>query len=145
MPGHGPAGQSRCKNPTHVSRRTFAAVALAGTAAAAALSAPSAPPAAATPAPSPACTPPLPALDPVALQAAIDDLEHPPATAAQLRVGGTDGRWYGTSGVADIDTRRPVSTGTSAAGTSTATSRRPTAASATSPPTTSPPPGARAT
>lgn len=95
--------------PTHVSRRTFAAVALAGTAAAAAPSALSTPPAAATPASSPVLPPPLPALDPAALQAAIDDLEHPPSTAAQLRVGGTAGRWYGTSGVADIDTRRPVS------------------------------------
>lgn len=50
----------------------------------------------------------LPPLDPIALQAAIDDLEHPPSTAAQLRVGGTAGRWCGTSGVADIRTQRPV-------------------------------------
>jgi D-alanyl-D-alanine carboxypeptidase len=51
---------------------------------------------------------PLPPLDPTALQAAIDDLEHPPSTAAQLRVCGTAGYWRGTSGVADIPTRRPV-------------------------------------
>ncbi|MBI0293979.1 beta-lactamase family protein [Streptomyces sp. PRKS01-29] len=43
-----------------------------------------------------------------ALQATIDDLEHPPSTAAQLRVGGTAGYWRGTSGVADIWTQRPV-------------------------------------
>lgn len=51
---------------------------------------------------------PLPPLDPTALQAAIDDLENPPSTAAQLRIGGTAGHWRGTSGVADIRTRRPV-------------------------------------
>ncbi|MFE2038457.1 serine hydrolase domain-containing protein [Streptomyces scopuliridis] len=51
---------------------------------------------------------PLPPLDPAALRAAIDDLEHPPSTAAQLRVGGTAGDWYGASGVADIRARRPV-------------------------------------
>ncbi len=48
----------------------------------------------------------LPPLDPTALQAAIDDLDHPPATAAQLWVGGTAGGWYGTSGVADVRTER---------------------------------------
>ena len=102
---------------THMSRRAFAGVALTGTAAATAGSAASvlsAPPAAAAPARTapparPAPAPPLPGLDPAALQAAIDDLEHPPSTAAQLRVGGTAGRWYGTSGVADIDSGRPVS------------------------------------
>ncbi|WBB63508.1 serine hydrolase [Streptomyces sp. WMMC500] len=99
---------------THLSRRALAGVALTGTAAAAVpsalagLTALSAQPAAAAPAPS-APTPPLPPLDPAALQAAIDDLEHPPSTAAQLRVGGTAGRWYGSSGVADTGTRRPVS------------------------------------
>ncbi|WP_069883675.1 serine hydrolase domain-containing protein [Streptomyces luteocolor] len=51
---------------------------------------------------------PLPALDPTRLQAAIDDLRHPAATAAQLRVGGTAGHWYGTSGTADVRTERPV-------------------------------------
>lgn len=109
MPGHGPARQSRRMTPTPMSRRTFAGAALAGTAAATAASVLSAPPAAAAPASSPARAQPLPALDPLALQAAIDDLEHPPSTAAQLRVAGTAGRWYGTSGVADIATRRPVS------------------------------------
>jgi D-alanyl-D-alanine carboxypeptidase len=57
---------------------------------------------------SPAPPTPLPPLDNAALRAAIDDLEHPPSTAAQLRVGGTAGSWRGTSGVADIRTRRPV-------------------------------------
>ncbi|KUJ64733.1 peptidase [Streptomyces albus subsp. albus] len=56
----------------------------------------------------PAAVPPL---DPAALRAAIDDLEHPPATAAQLHVAGSAGRWYGSSGVADLDSRRPVRAG----------------------------------
>ncbi|WP_373301478.1 serine hydrolase domain-containing protein [Streptomyces djakartensis] len=55
-----------------------------------------------------ALTAPLPPLDPTALQAAIDDLEHPPSTAAQLCVGGTAGHWRGTSGVADIRTHCPL-------------------------------------
>ncbi|WP_093849447.1 serine hydrolase domain-containing protein [Streptomyces pini] len=83
------------------SRRAFAGAALSG---AAALAVPAVLPvrrAAASPAP-------LPPLSPAALRAAIGDLEHPPATAAQLRVGGTAGSWYGTSGVADIMTRRSV-------------------------------------
>ncbi|MFB7952372.1 serine hydrolase domain-containing protein [Streptomyces sp. NPDC056045] len=41
---------------------------------------------------------------------ASGDLGHPPSTAAQLRVGGTAGRRYGASGVADIRTGRPVET-----------------------------------
>jgi CubicO group peptidase (beta-lactamase class C family) len=58
---------------------------------------------------SPASPPaPVPPLDTAALRAAIGDLAHPPATAAQLRVGGSAGRWYGTSGVADIVSGRPV-------------------------------------
>ncbi|WP_326666897.1 serine hydrolase domain-containing protein [Streptomyces canus] len=40
--------------------------------------------------------------DPVALQAAISDLSHPPATSAQLRVGDQGTHWYGTAGVSDI-------------------------------------------
>ncbi|MFL4910252.1 serine hydrolase domain-containing protein [Streptomyces sp. MMS24-I2-30] len=89
---------------TRMSRRAFAGTALAGTAALAATVMLPAHSAAALPA-SPASLPPL---DPTALQAAIDDLEQPPSTAAQLRIGGTAGSWRGTSGVADIGTRRPV-------------------------------------
>ncbi|MFG3255809.1 serine hydrolase domain-containing protein [Streptomyces sp. NPDC048172] len=50
----------------------------------------------------------LPPLDPAALRAAIGDLRHPPAVAAQLRVSGAAGRWYGASGVSDTATGRPV-------------------------------------
>ncbi|MFE9611839.1 serine hydrolase domain-containing protein [Streptomyces sp. NPDC006012] len=86
---------------TRMSRRAFAGTALAGTAALAAGVMLPAHSAAASPAS-------LPPLEPTALQAAIDDLEQPPSTAAQLRVGGTAGSWRGTSGVADIRTQRPV-------------------------------------
>ncbi len=45
-------------------------------------------------------------LDTDALQAAISDLSHPPATSAQLRAAhGTD-HWYGTTGMADLTTGR---------------------------------------
>ncbi|MEU1782874.1 serine hydrolase domain-containing protein [Streptomyces abikoensis] len=50
----------------------------------------------------------VPPLDTAALRAAISDLDHPQATAAQLRVGGRAGQWYGTAGVADIRTGAPV-------------------------------------
>ncbi|KNB53172.1 serine hydrolase domain-containing protein [Streptomyces caatingaensis] len=50
----------------------------------------------------------VPPLDPAALRAAISDLDHPQATGAQLRVGGTAGRWYGTAGVADRRTGAPI-------------------------------------
>jgi D-alanyl-D-alanine carboxypeptidase len=84
-----------------MSRRVFAGAALAGSAAmAASMALPTRGTA--------ASSTPLPPLDPAARRAAIGDLEHPPATAAQLRVGGTAGQWYGTSGVADIRTQRPV-------------------------------------
>ncbi|MFF4160254.1 serine hydrolase [Streptomyces sp. NPDC001678] len=53
-------------------------------------------------------TPAVPPLDTAALRAAISDLEHPQATAAQLRVSGKAGQWYGTAGVADIRTGAPV-------------------------------------
>ncbi|MFG2455751.1 serine hydrolase domain-containing protein [Streptomyces sp. NPDC048523] len=89
--------------PTRISRRSFVNVAVSGTAALAATAVlPVQRASAALPVP-------LPPLDSAALQAAIDDLEHPPSTAARLRVGGTGGHWRGTSGVADIRTRRPVS------------------------------------
>ncbi|CAL9280428.1 serine hydrolase domain-containing protein [Streptomyces sp. SudanB52_2052] len=86
---------------TRMSRRSFVSVALSG---AAALGATAGLPMHRAL----ALTDPLPPLDPRALRAAIDDLEHPPSTAAQLLVGGTAGCWWGTSGVADIRTRRPV-------------------------------------
>ncbi|MFJ4741532.1 serine hydrolase domain-containing protein [Streptomyces sp. NPDC088775] len=86
---------------THLSRRAFTGIAMSGAAALAAAAVLPAPRATASPAT-------LPPLDPTALRAAIGDLEHPPSTAAQLRVGGTAGQWYGTSGVADLGSRRPV-------------------------------------
>ncbi|WP_421107160.1 serine hydrolase domain-containing protein [Streptomyces sp. NEAU-S77] len=89
---------------TRMSRRGFGRAALAGTAALATGVALPARRAAASPQP-------LPPLDPAALQAAIDDLESPPSTAAQLRISGTAGHWRGTSGVADIGTGRPVGAG----------------------------------
>ncbi len=52
-----------------------------------------------------------PPLDRSALRAAISDLEHPPVTAAQIRVSGWGGHWYGTSGVVDRRTDRPVRPG----------------------------------
>ncbi|UZJ32445.1 serine hydrolase domain-containing protein [Streptomyces endophytica] len=52
--------------------------------------------------------PPVPPLNVPALRAAIGDLEHPQLTAAQVRVSGSAGRWYGTAGVADRDTGRAV-------------------------------------
>ncbi|WP_436847979.1 hypothetical protein [Streptomyces coeruleorubidus] len=82
---------------TRMSRRAFAGAALLG---AAALAATAVLPARRAHASSAL----LPPLDPIALRAAIDDLEHPPSTAAQLRVGGTAGHWRDTSGVADIST-----------------------------------------
>ncbi|MEW2397406.1 serine hydrolase domain-containing protein [Streptomyces sp. NPDC046862] len=50
-------------------------------------------------------------LDTRALQAAISDLSHPPATAAQLRVVRDGQRWYGTAGVADLANGRAVRPG----------------------------------
>ncbi|MFG2096839.1 serine hydrolase domain-containing protein [Streptomyces sp. NPDC048612] len=51
---------------------------------------------------------PVPPLQVPALRAALADLEHPELIAAQLRVSGSAGRWYGTSGVADRVTGRAV-------------------------------------
>ncbi|MGW7694273.1 serine hydrolase domain-containing protein [Streptomyces asiaticus] len=48
------------------------------------------------------------ASDDAALQAAISDLSHPPAIAAQLRVDRPGNGWYGTAGTADIDSGRAV-------------------------------------
>ncbi|MFG2401177.1 serine hydrolase domain-containing protein [Streptomyces lydicus] len=51
---------------------------------------------------------PVPPLNVSALRAALSDLEHPEVTATQLRVSGSAGRWYGTTGVADRATGRAV-------------------------------------
>ncbi|MCR8575753.1 serine hydrolase domain-containing protein [Streptomyces sp. Isolate_219] len=51
---------------------------------------------------------PVPPLNVPALRAALSDLEHPQLTAAQLRVTGSAGHWYGNAGVADRDTGRGV-------------------------------------
>ncbi|KAF4410976.1 serine hydrolase domain-containing protein [Streptomyces lycii] len=56
----------------------------------------------------PAAGVPVPPPDPGALRAAIADLDHPPVTAVQLRISGSAGSWYGTSGVADLRSERPV-------------------------------------
>lgn len=48
------------------------------------------------------------AVDGAALQAAISDLSHPPATSAQLRVDRGGDRWYGTAGTADAGSGRAV-------------------------------------
>ncbi|MEU9125929.1 serine hydrolase domain-containing protein [Streptomyces sp. NPDC048506] len=58
--------------------------------------------------PATADTTPVPPLNVSALRAAVHDLEHPRLTAAQLRVSGSAGRWYGTAGVADRADGRPV-------------------------------------
>jgi D-alanyl-D-alanine carboxypeptidase len=50
----------------------------------------------------------LPPLDPAALEQAIAGLPSETMTGALVRVTGTAGRWSGTSGVADIQTGRPV-------------------------------------
>ncbi|WP_326667311.1 serine hydrolase domain-containing protein [Streptomyces sp. NBC_01257] len=90
--------------PTRMSRRAFAGAALSGAAALAATTVLPTRRAIASPVPSA----PLPPLNAAVLRAAIDDLERPPSTAAQLRVGGTAGYWRGAEGVADVETRRPV-------------------------------------
>ncbi|MGY4955538.1 serine hydrolase domain-containing protein [Streptomyces nigrescens] len=51
---------------------------------------------------------PVPPLNVPALRAALSDLEHPQLTAAQLRVTGSAGHWYGNAGVADRATGRGV-------------------------------------
>lgn len=49
---------------------------------------------------------PLSAPDAKALRAALAGLPHADTTAALVRVGGTDGRWRGSAGVADLRTGR---------------------------------------
>ncbi|WP_327391993.1 beta-lactamase family protein [Streptomyces sp. NBC_01186] len=88
--------------PLSPSRRTL----LAGVASGAALAAVGAPVAAHASRDGGAGT--LPPPDTRALRAAIDDLKHPAASGAQLRVSGSAGRWYGTSGVSDPATGRPI-------------------------------------
>jgi D-alanyl-D-alanine carboxypeptidase len=51
---------------------------------------------------------PLPPLDPAALRDAISGLPNATVTGALINVTGSAGRWSGTSGVRDIDTREPV-------------------------------------
>ncbi|MEU8785359.1 serine hydrolase domain-containing protein [Streptomyces sp. NPDC048637] len=58
--------------------------------------------------PVPSAAAPVPPLNVPALRAALSDLEHPQLTAAQLRVSGSAGRWYGSAGVADRETGRGV-------------------------------------
>jgi D-alanyl-D-alanine carboxypeptidase len=47
-------------------------------------------------------------LDEEALRAALDGLPDQDATAALIRVGGTDGRWRGSAGVHDLASGRPA-------------------------------------
>jgi D-alanyl-D-alanine carboxypeptidase len=51
---------------------------------------------------------PMPPLDPAALRDAISGLPNATVTGALINVTGSAGRWSGTSGVRDIDTREPV-------------------------------------
>ncbi|AKA07100.1 beta-lactamase [Streptomyces noursei ZPM] len=95
-----------------LSRRAVVGAAVAGAAALAAFG--PARPAAAAPRPAPPVPPaplppaPLPPLDVAALRAALSDLAHPEVTGAQVRVTGSAGRWYGTAGVADRASGRPI-------------------------------------
>ncbi|MET8503702.1 serine hydrolase domain-containing protein [Streptomyces sp. NPDC004787] len=73
-------------------------------------------PAAAAPAPGGTAGAAVPAAvpDPVpaaALEAAIAGLPSKDATAALVRVGGTEGAWRGSAGVHDLRTRRPADPG----------------------------------
>ncbi|MFF4409708.1 serine hydrolase domain-containing protein [Streptomyces sp. NPDC001404] len=91
--------------PTFLSRRalvgaTLTAALLGGVAAPAAM--------AATPPVASSSAVTVPPLDTAALRAAVSDLNHPQATAVQLRVGGKAGSWYGTAGVANRATGAPI-------------------------------------
>ncbi|CAM5666499.1 serine hydrolase domain-containing protein [Streptomyces aurantiogriseus] len=57
-------------------------------------------------APAPASAPGTPGLDTQALRAALAGLPDPDATAALVRVGGSDGRWHGSAGVHDLQSGR---------------------------------------
>ncbi|MGW1075021.1 serine hydrolase domain-containing protein [Streptomyces sp. NPDC002537] len=90
-----------------LSRRTLVGASVAG----ALLMTAALPAGAATAAPAPSTstvTATPPPLDTKALRAAVSDLEHPQVTGAQLRVSGSAGRWYGSSGSADITTGRAI-------------------------------------
>ncbi|MFE9388233.1 serine hydrolase domain-containing protein [Streptomyces sp. NPDC006784] len=97
-----PLFRSRISAPRTPSRRTLLAGVVSGAAVATV----------GTPVPAVARSgterPTLPPPDARALRAAIDDLAHPRASGAQLRVTGSAGRWYGTSGVSDPATERHV-------------------------------------
>ncbi|RKH53954.1 serine hydrolase domain-containing protein [Corallococcus llansteffanensis] len=54
--------------------------------------------------------PRLPPLNREALRQAIEGVPDAQVTGAQVRISGADGRWLGTSGVADIRTGAPVRT-----------------------------------
>ncbi|MDI6407543.1 serine hydrolase domain-containing protein [Streptomyces albus] len=102
-------GSPSCPAPASRARRAGAGrrTLLAGVASGAAVAALGTPVAAAA-APRDDGGPALPPPDAPALRAAIDDLAHPRATGVQLRVTGSAGRWYGTCGVSDPATGRPV-------------------------------------
>ncbi|MFJ8747804.1 serine hydrolase domain-containing protein [Streptomyces sp. NPDC102441] len=76
----------------------------AGPAAPAALASPTTPP----PPTAEARTHTVPEADAEALSAAISGLPADDATAALVRVGGTDGSWRGSSGVHDLVSNRPA-------------------------------------
>lgn len=69
---------------------------------------PAGPALAAAPAPVAAVTTIQEAPDAKALRAAIAGLPKADATAALVRVAGTDGYWQGSSGVHDLESNRPA-------------------------------------
>ncbi|MDR6977648.1 D-alanyl-D-alanine carboxypeptidase [Streptomyces sp. 3330] len=69
---------------------------------------PLAAPAFATPAPAPTSSRPASTVDAKALAAALTGLPDPDATAALVRVGGTDGAWRGSAGVHDLPSAAPA-------------------------------------
>ncbi|MFE3771723.1 serine hydrolase domain-containing protein [Streptomyces sp. NPDC059122] len=101
------ASPSPSAGPAHLSRRAVIGAAVAGAAALAVIG-PTRTAAAASPPTPPAPPAPLPPLDVTALRTALSDLAHPEVTGAQLRVTGKGGRWYGTAGVADRTSGRPI-------------------------------------
>ncbi|PJN41896.1 peptidase [Streptomyces sp. CB02959] len=101
------ASPSPSVGPAHLSRRAAIGAAVAGAAALAVIG-PTRTAAAASPPTPPAPPAPLPPLEVTALRTALSDLAHPEVTGAQLRVTGKAGRWYGTAGVADRTSGRPI-------------------------------------
>lgn len=109
MAGRAGAGTMMVMTSTFLSRRalvgaTLTAALLTGVAAPAAMAATPTTASSSTT----STTSAVPPLDTAALRAAISDLDHPQATAAQLRVGGKAGSWYGTAGVANRATGAPI-------------------------------------